>query len=125
MTVLWSSALAEATEAAPEAPVAAPAEATEAAPEAGGSAPADLARYTQPESIWAALATKRVRLVRSTWIIKQWKAGKVLPRRQELPEEAFITLEELQHMYGEGNRDGVLPIIAISFCTLVDLERTR
>lgn len=83
-------------------------------------APADVdhARYTAPESIWAALSTGSVRLARMSWIIQHWKAGGILNRRQELPEEAFVTVQELQHQYGNGNRDGVLPIIAISFCWL-------
>jgi len=78
----------------------------------------DLSRYVEPASIWSALDTQHVRLIRMSWLIKQWKSGRVLNRRQELPEEAFITLRELQQMYGKGNRDGVLPIIAISFCWL-------
>ena len=72
----------------------------------------------QPTSIWLALATGHVRLVKSSWLIKQSKAGKVLSRRQELPKEAFITLAELKTMYGDGNRDGVLPVIAISLYAL-------
>ena len=41
-----------------------------------------------------------------------------LPRRQEMPEDAYITVNELKEMYGEGNSDNVLPIIAISYCWL-------
>ena len=37
-----------------------------------------------------------------------------LRRRQELPEEAFVSVEELKQMYGDGNHDGVLPIIAMN-----------
>ena len=40
----------------------------------------------------------------------------MLSRRQELPPEAFFTVSELKAMYGDGNQDGVVPIIAISFC---------
>jgi hypothetical protein len=50
--------------------------------------------------------------------VKHAKAGRILARRQELPEEAFISVEELEQMFGWGNHDGVLPIIAISFCWL-------
>lgn len=82
----------------------------------------ELTRYTRPEGIWAALETGSVRLVKMTWLISQAKAGKVLPRRQELPEAAFISVIELKRMWSEsghlegggGNIDGVLPIIAIS-----------
>ena len=81
-----------------------------------GTTRIDLDRYTKPMSIWAALLTGHVRLVKMSWLIKHAKNKGILSRRQELPEEAFISVEELQRMYGDGNRDGVLPIIAISFC---------
>jgi hypothetical protein len=77
---------------------------------------ADLDRYTRPESIWAALMSGNVRLLRASWVVKHGKAGCILAQRQDLPEEAFIGVDELKQMFGEGNRDGVLPIIAISFC---------
>ena len=82
----------------------------------GQSTPIDLARYTEPMSLWAALMTGHVRLVKMSWLIRHAKAKGILVRRQELPEEAFISIDELKRMYGNGNRDGVLPIIAISFC---------
>ena len=62
--------------------------------------------------------TGHVRLLKMSWLIAHHKARKILMRRQELPEEAFISVKELQRLYGTGNRDGVLPIIAISFCWL-------
>ena len=76
----------------------------------------DLKRYIGPESIWAALETKHVRLPKMSWLIQHAKKNDILPRRQEMPEEAFISVQELKDLYGEGNNDGVLPIIAISFC---------
>ena len=109
-------ATAEAPAQAAEAPAAAAAES--AASEVTTLAPADLTRYTEPASMWEALRTGHVRLLKMTWIIKLSKAGKVLARRQELPEEAFITVAELEELFGDGNYDGVLPIIAISFCWL-------
>ena len=54
--------------------------------------------YTRPDSIWAALESRDVLLVRSSWMIMRSKEGRPLPRRQELPPEAFISLEELQAM---------------------------
>mgnify|MGYP007125886512 CR=1 FL=1 len=47
---------------------------------------------------------------------EEWSAlaRAVLPR---VGAAASASLEELQQRYGEGNKDGVLPIIAISFCT--------
>ena len=76
----------------------------------------DLARYTQPQSIWVALETGHVRLVKATYLIMLSDANGILPRRQDLPPEAFISVEELKRLFGSGNRDAVLPIIAISFC---------
>ena len=40
-------------------------------------------------SIWVALMTGHVRLVKMSWLIKHAKAKGILSRRQELPEEAF------------------------------------
>ena len=57
-----------------------------------------------------------VRLLRASWTVAHGKAGGVLARRQGLPAEAFIGVKELKQMFGKGNEDGVLPIIAISFC---------
>ena len=36
-----------------------------------------------------------------SWLIAHAKAKRVLPRRQELPEEAFIGVEELKRLYGD------------------------
>lgn len=88
-------------------------------------------RYTEPEAIWAALQPPGpgeeavVRLVRMSWLLrfyalrqKKTSSGMRLPRRQEMPEEAFIDVAELKEMYGEGNTDGLLPIVAVSHCWL-------
>jgi hypothetical protein len=40
----------------------------------------------------------------------------VLARRQDLPEEAFVSVEELILQFGDSNVDNVLPIVVISFC---------
>ena len=79
-------------------------------------------RYIDPDAIWAVLVLGWVRLVRMTYLIELSKKGGVLPRRQELPEEAFISVDELKQLYfngdeGDGsNSDKVLPLIVISFC---------
>lgn len=81
----------------------------------------DCARYTDPASIWEALKARHVRLIRMTWLIKLAKKGGILGRRQDLPPEAFIDVEELMLIYdksGKGGPDHVLPIVAISFCWL-------
>ncbi|CAK0801254.1 unnamed protein product, partial [Prorocentrum cordatum] len=58
-----------------------------------------------------------VRLVRMTWLLQQ--RGTVLKRRQELPEEAFVSADELRAVWeagGRGGKDQVAPIITISYC---------
>jgi len=76
---------------------------------------AQCGRYTKPEQIFAALETGHVRLVKMSWLIKQKKR---LPRRQNMPEEAFISVDRLRSLHGQGNADHVVPIIAISYCWL-------
>ena len=99
---------------------------------------ADPRRYNEPDAIWAALGMDWVKLVRKSYLISLSKAGGVLPRRQDIPPDAFITVEELRRLtpkdeYGQAHtRVGVgytrppgliskntyLPIIVISFCWL-------
>ncbi|CAK0809624.1 unnamed protein product [Prorocentrum cordatum] len=58
-----------------------------------------------------------MRLVRTSWLVQQ--CGTVLKRRQELPEETFVSAGELRAVWDDGERGGrdkVAPIIAISFC---------
>eukprot|EP00959_Pyramimonas_sp_CCMP1952_P190656 3987427-Pyramimonas_sp.AAC.1 len=45
--------------------------------------------------------------------------GTVLNRRQELPEEAFVSADDLRAVWeagGRGGRDQVAPIVTISSC---------
>ena len=93
------------------------AEQTEAAPAAETTVTADVTgRYTKPDAIWAALETGAVKLAKMTWLIEMADKDGVLPRRQDCPAEAFVSVAELRAQYGEGNEDGVLPIVTISFC---------
>ena len=78
----------------------------------------DVERYTGADSIWKALSTGNVRLLKMSWLIALNKAGQRLKRRQELPEDAFISVDELKRTFGSGNKDGVLPIVSISYCWL-------
>ncbi|CAK0813497.1 unnamed protein product, partial [Prorocentrum cordatum] len=53
-----------------------------------------------------------------TWLLQQQR-GTVLKRRQELPEEAFVSADELRAVWeagGRGGKDQVAPIVTISFC---------
>jgi hypothetical protein len=77
--------------------------------------------YANPETLWAALATGDVRLLRATWLLAQ-PEGFVLGRRQELPPEAFISPDELRAIYEasnaipstEANQPKRMPIISVS-----------
>jgi len=40
-------------------------------------------------------------------VMEDAKAGGILVRRLDLPEEAFISVEELEEMFGEGHTDVV------------------
>ncbi|CAK0848215.1 unnamed protein product [Prorocentrum cordatum] len=83
----------------------------------------DPTRYTDATSLFDALAftvegLHPVRLVRMSWLLQQ--RGTVLKRRQELPEEAFVSAGELRAIWEASGRGGewdkVAPIITISFC---------
>ena len=89
---------------------------TAAAPFPAAAPPRAFTRYTEPDEIWAALMTGSVRLAKASYLMQLAGKGGILPRRQDLPSEAYISVEELKRLYGDGNRDGVLPIISISFC---------
>jgi len=79
---------------------------------------ADITRYTKPTSIWEALETGNLKLLKMSWIIDHAKKGGILAHFQKLPPEAFVSVKELKDQYGDGNPDNVLPIIAISYCWL-------
>ena len=127
-------------------------------------------QYVSHEAVWDALSSREdtvllVRLVKLSWLIELGTPGSavhtrfsgVLPRRQEMPEEAFIDAEELERVergaklvwdpseifrhagellttdgnvfvklyrlfralfFTTRNSDGLLPILAISYCWL-------
>ena len=97
-----------------------------------GDADADFARYVEVESVFEALGSGHVRLIRLTWLLRLWRSqarspkpglGRVvLPRRQGLPEEAFISVDELRRMHQvagvEAGVKRLLPVISISACWL-------
>ena len=98
--------------------------------------PVDDERYTSPEPVWEALAAGDVKPLRLSWLLKNcastWNSKKLLPRSQEMPAEAFVGVDELKAIFGEGNDDGnghVLPLIAVSSNRLtrghVDPEGTQ
>ena len=72
----------------------------------------DGARYRGHDSVWAALEGDGdkvrpgdVRLVSLNWLMALAERGEVLPRRQDLPEEAFLSSAQLRRIE-QGARRG-------------------
>mmetsp|Transcript_29837 Transcript_29837/g.70917 ORF Transcript_29837/g.70917 Transcript_29837/m.70917 type:complete len:557 (+) Transcript_29837:194-1864(+) len=71
-----------------------------------------------------ALRLGDTRLLKGTWLLEQARGGKVLPRRQDLPEEAFWQADELIPRLkggpmGSDNTDGRrVRLLAVSYCWL-------
>jgi hypothetical protein len=79
--------------------------------------------YSHEQSIWTALATNDTRLVSAQWLCSLASTdGSVLPRRQDCPEEAFLSLEQLQSLHDHSNAVPIngctgrkrLPVVVIS-----------
>ena len=64
--------------------------------------PPDSEFYFKPEKMYSLMrrgsdgSPAPVRLLRLSWLLKQARRGAVLPRRQELPEEAFLSEAEVR-----------------------------
>ena len=64
--------------------------------------PPDSEIYFKPEKMYSLMrrgsdgSPAPVRLLRLSWLLKQARRGAVLPRRQELPEEAFLSEAEVR-----------------------------
>ena len=67
-----------------------------------GKPPGDGEIFFKPEKMYSLLrqgsdgSPAPVRLLRLSWLLKQARRGAVLPRRQELPEEAFLSEAEVR-----------------------------
>ena len=69
------------------------------------------------EAVEAVLRSGAVALLDADWVVKQADAGGILKRRQDLPSEAFITLDELKEIGAipaTPNWSASLPIIVVS-----------
>lgn len=81
-------------------------------------------RYTKSTSLWEALQTGHVKLLRASWVIQLADKNGVLDRRQELPPEAFISVKELKRIFRNSGLQAtqsssnplIVPIISISYC---------
>lgn len=89
--------------------------------------------YHSPHTIWEALedsemgAAADVKLLSANWMVAWAKTGRPLPKRQDCPKEAFISILDLKHMYKtakmnhitgpkpEHSEEKRLPIIAVSY----------
>ena len=70
--------------------------------ESQGKAPGDGEIYFKPEKMYSLMrrgsdgSPAPVRLLRLSWLLQQARRRAVLPRRQELPEEAFLSEAEVR-----------------------------
>ena len=81
--------------------------------ESQGKAPGDGELYFKPEKMYSLMrrgsdgSPAPVQLLRLSWLLKQARRGAVLPRRQELPEEAFLSEAEVRALpRGHAGYDG-------------------
>ena len=78
-------------------------------------------RYTEPDAILNAASTGDVTLLSLSWLLEFEETGQCLPRRQELPAEAFLSGESFRTIHAAAPTHvqvAALPIIAISYCWL-------
>merc|ERR1740130_2036140 len=84
-----------------------------------GAKARDRVNYDSEETLWEALKTGDVLLIRASWLKKLASEGGILPRRQDCPPEAFISVDELQEIHNastakEFSEQKRVPIIAVS-----------
>ena len=65
-----------------------------------------------------ALTSGAVRLLDARWLVKLAASGGRLEQRQHLPEEAFLSLDDLKNAQPVGVGTGWLPIAAVSYARL-------
>ena len=79
------------------------------------------ARYVEPQAVFDALESDDVAVVSLRWLIAHAASGLPLPRRQDMPEEARVSVYTLKLWHGaapEHVRKAVLPLVSISYCWL-------
>ena len=78
-------------------------------------------RYTQSGTPFELASGGDVKLLSLNWLEKRAKGGKELPRRQDLPPEAFADMDVLRKAHDalpSHIRAAVLPMISVSYCWL-------
>lgn len=78
-----------------------------------------IARYREWESIRAALDKGDTVLVRGSWVEQVYYSGASLPKRQDLPDEAIFSVEDLMRDVKDYRRP-TPQILALSHCWLSD-----
>jgi len=78
-------------------------------------------RFQNNESLFDAQEGVGTQLLRGSWLIEQAQQGRVLPRRQELPQEAFVPNGDLRkHGIWTREEKGIkaYAVVALSHCWL-------
>ena len=80
-------------------------------------------RYRGTAELWRVLESGTVRLVRASYLVAVAKESAVVPRRQELPDLAFMPVPALRALHANASKmltspcfDGLVPIVAVSAC---------
>ena len=72
-------------------------------------------RYFTPAALVASVASGAVALLRGRWLVELQRSGGRLERRQDLPAEAFLDVEELRRLIAALGDDWGLLLVAISY----------
>ena len=72
-------------------------------------------KYFDPEALLESIANGSIALVRGRWLVAHAEAGGKLMRRQDLPSEAFFTVDELRKLVAALGDDWGLLFVAISY----------
>ena len=74
-----------------------------------------IGKYFDPEALLESIANGSIALVRGRWVVAHFEAGGKLMRRQDLPPEAFFTVDELRKLVAALGDDWGLLFVAISY----------
>ena len=72
-------------------------------------------KYFDPEALLESIANGSIALVRGRWVVAHAETNGKLMRRQDLPPEAFFTVEELRKLVAALGDDWGLLFVAISY----------
>ena len=72
-------------------------------------------KYFDPDALLESIANGSIALTRGRWVAAHFEAGGKLMRRQDLPPEAFFTVDELRKLVAALGEDWGLLFVAISY----------